>query len=169
MPSGDAMSGAIFGIFLFDIAPYHGWLAKAAAILVIPLICLERVVLGYHTVAQVTVGSCMGIALHYYSTRAPQFMIFVDGIIQIIGGAILLQTDSSLVYELDSMSRYFILQFTKVKRQFVLLVRLGSELPNLCLYGNVSWGDINSLTNYIVVDIISLNRIFARLDTACSI
>ena len=109
MPSGDAMSGAIFGIFLFDIAPYHGWLSRALAVVIVPLICLERVTLGYHTVAQVTVGSCLGILLHYYSSRAPQFMIFVDGIIQIIAGAILLQVDPSLVYEKDSMSKYFYL------------------------------------------------------------
>ena len=113
MPSGDAMSGAIFGIFLFDIAPYHGWLARAFAIIIIPIVCLERVVLGYHTVAQVTVGSCMGIALHYYSTRAPQFMIFFDGIIQIVIGAILLQVDPTLVNERDSMSKYLFIMNIK--------------------------------------------------------
>jgi F0F1-type ATP synthase assembly protein I len=46
---------------------------------------MERVVLGYHTVAQVTVGSCMGILLHVYSTRTPQFMVFIDTIIQVCG------------------------------------------------------------------------------------
>ncbi|KAG2381768.1 hypothetical protein C9374_006152 [Naegleria lovaniensis] len=125
MPSGDAMSGAIFGVFLFDIAPYHGWIARAFGIIVIPLICLERVVLGYHTIAQVTVGSSLGILLHYYSSRAPQFMIFFDGIIQIIAGAILLQLDPSLIYEKDSMNNLFSWYVWGVSFQIYVFMEIG--------------------------------------------
>ncbi|KAL9643579.1 hypothetical protein ABK040_010192 [Willaertia magna] len=107
MPSGDSMAGAIFGSLIFDVAPYQGWLARIFGIVCIALVAMERAVLGYHTVAQVTVGSCIGIFLHYYSTRLPQAMIYFDAFVQIIAGAVLLQTDPSLVYERDSMNNLF--------------------------------------------------------------
>lgn len=79
-------------------------------------ISAERVILGYHSIAQVTVGSLMGIFLHLYSTRMPQFMIFFDAIVQVICivtcyllkmvlGAVLLQVDPNLVYNFDDMSK----------------------------------------------------------------
>lgn len=72
--------------------------------LLVPLIAMERVILGYHSVAQVTVGSLLGIALHVYSTRAPQFMVFVDAIVQIAVSGVLLQVDPNLVYNYPDTS-----------------------------------------------------------------
>ncbi|KAL0487714.1 8 TM domain-containing transmembrane protein [Acrasis kona] len=103
----DAMSGAIFAATLFDGAPYNKYLSKIFAVIVIVLINAERVVLGYHSVAQVTVGSCLGIALHLYSTRTPQFFVFIDAIVQFILGAVLLQVDPALKYNFDDMNNLF--------------------------------------------------------------
>jgi membrane-associated phospholipid phosphatase len=107
MPSGDAMAGAIFGAYLFDVAPYQNHLARVAAVAIIPLISMERVVLGYHSIAQVTVGSLLGILLHVYSTRMPQFMIFVDALIQFVLGCVLLLVDPNLVYGLNDTNNLF--------------------------------------------------------------
>lgn len=107
MPSGDAMSGAIFGAFLFDVAPFNKTFSRIVGAIIIPLICMERVVLGYHTIAQVTVGSCLGILLHVYSTRLPQALVFVDAFLHIVVGAILLLIDPALVYEPNSTNNLF--------------------------------------------------------------
>jgi len=104
MPSGDAMCGAIVAAYLFDAAPLSKPLSRAIAIVIVPLIAMERVVLGYHSVAQVTVGSLLGIALHVYSTRMPQFMVFIDAVVQTVMGAVLLQVDPNLIYNKGDMS-----------------------------------------------------------------
>lgn len=80
--------------------------SRIVGAIIIPLICMERVVLGYHTVAQVTVGSCLGILLHVYSTRLPQALVFVDAFLHIVAGAVLLLVDPALVYEPNSTSTY---------------------------------------------------------------
>lgn len=99
MPSGDAMAGALFGAYLFEAAPFSAWGSRIVAVISVFLVCFERVVLGYHSIGQVTVGASLGIILHIYSTRAPQFMIFVDAVVQLVLGAILLPLDPALVYK----------------------------------------------------------------------
>jgi membrane-associated phospholipid phosphatase len=107
MPSGDAMSGAIFGAFIYDLAPFHPIIGRVIGALVIPVICMERVVLGYHTVAQVTVGSLMGIALHVWNTRMPQWTVYLDAIVQFVAGIILLNVDPALRYGYNDSNNLF--------------------------------------------------------------
>uniref|UniRef100_A0A7S1PG15 Phosphatidic acid phosphatase type 2/haloperoxidase domain-containing protein n=1 Tax=Percolomonas cosmopolitus TaxID=63605 RepID=A0A7S1PG15_9EUKA len=118
MPSGDAMAGALLGATIIDWsidASLSGFASKkmvangsrivfgtALGIALSLLVAVERVVLGKHSVAQVTVGVMMGFLLHIYQTRfAPQFMIFVDSILQLVLGLIALNVDVALKYNLN--------------------------------------------------------------------
>eukprot|EP00696_Hemimastix_kukwesjijk_P003092 gnl/Hemi2/13774_TR4685_c0_g1_i1.p1 gnl/Hemi2/13774_TR4685_c0_g1~~gnl/Hemi2/13774_TR4685_c0_g1_i1.p1 ORF type:complete len:360 (-),score=104.69 gnl/Hemi2/13774_TR4685_c0_g1_i1:118-1197(-) len=84
MPSGDAMCGAIVGAFLFEKTfRNRAWGAVAAAVVMICKMS-ERLILGYHTLGQVITGSVIGLTLHVYSTRVPQYMVFVDTVLSII-------------------------------------------------------------------------------------
>jgi hypothetical protein len=56
-------------------------------------IAAERVLLGYHSIGQVMTGGAIGIFLHFYSTRVPQLMIFLDVVIVTIGGFIAIAFD----------------------------------------------------------------------------
>jgi len=107
MPSGDAMSGAIFGMLVYDFAPFHPVLGRVIGMSIIPLICMERVILGYHTVAQVTVGSLLGVLLHIWNTRMPQWTIYFDAVVQFVAGVILLNVDPALVFGLNDMNNLF--------------------------------------------------------------
>jgi len=55
MPSGGAIFSGLIGASLFPRAPF-------AAACVVALVCLSRVVRGFHTVAQVGVGAVLGCA-----------------------------------------------------------------------------------------------------------
>ena len=50
--------------------------------LIIPMVCFERVVLGFHSIGQVTVGSSIGVLLYIYTSRVPQFFVLFDAMIQ---------------------------------------------------------------------------------------
>ena len=63
--------------------------------------------LGYHSLAQVTVGSLLGVLLHFYQTRAPQGMILVDAFVQIVLGCITLNVDPALVYSDNDQNNLF--------------------------------------------------------------
>eukprot|EP01028_Stygiella_incarcerata_P010473 TRINITY_DN5441_c0_g2_i1.p1 TRINITY_DN5441_c0_g2~~TRINITY_DN5441_c0_g2_i1.p1 ORF type:complete len:383 (+),score=60.08 TRINITY_DN5441_c0_g2_i1:84-1232(+) len=104
MPSGDAMAAGIAAAFLFEEAPFFPWAMRTTSVFLVFLVGLERTVLGYHSIGQVTVGSCLGILLHVYSTRAPMIAVFVDAAIQTILGAITLHTDDSLSYSRNDMN-----------------------------------------------------------------
>jgi membrane-associated phospholipid phosphatase len=107
MPSGDAMSGALFGMLVYDYAPFHPILGRIFGLLIIPLVSLERVVLGYHSIAQVTVGSLLGVVLHVWNTRMPQWTIFFDAIVQFTLGLILLNIDPALVFTYNDTNNLF--------------------------------------------------------------
>lgn len=49
----------------------------------VSLIAIERVILGYHSILQVIVGASLGVLLHFYSTRTPQYFIIIDSVIQV--------------------------------------------------------------------------------------
>jgi hypothetical protein len=105
MPSGDAMAGAILATFIVqrNLFRYRPASVLIAAIQLM-LVCIERTALGYHTIGQVTVGSCMGIALTLISERLPLWSIFLDGFCQMLLATISLQVDPSLKYGLDDMN-----------------------------------------------------------------
>eukprot|EP00823_Brevimastigomonas_motovehiculus_P002501 TRINITY_DN1527_c0_g1_i1.p1 TRINITY_DN1527_c0_g1~~TRINITY_DN1527_c0_g1_i1.p1 ORF type:complete len:373 (-),score=74.92 TRINITY_DN1527_c0_g1_i1:286-1404(-) len=96
MPSGDAMHGGIIGGYLWDRAPINKWAARTLAIALMILACAERVLLGFHSIGQVTTGCVIGFVLHYYSTRMPQYMLFIDTAITLVGGIIGTALDSNL-------------------------------------------------------------------------
>eukprot|EP01104_Vermistella_antarctica_P004829 TRINITY_DN15249_c0_g1_i1.p1 TRINITY_DN15249_c0_g1~~TRINITY_DN15249_c0_g1_i1.p1 ORF type:complete len:363 (-),score=48.63 TRINITY_DN15249_c0_g1_i1:46-1134(-) len=98
MPSGDAMAGAIIGATLIDDAPLFPIASRVFGVLVILLAAVERVTLGYHSIGQVMTGATIGVVLHFYSTRAPQFMVFVDGGVTVALGFFTLFYDKELVY-----------------------------------------------------------------------
>lgn len=107
MPSGDAMSGAIFGMLVYDFAPFHPVWGKVIGLCIIPVINMERVVLGYHTVAQVTVGSLLGVVLHIWNTRMPQWTIYLDAVVQLFLGLLLLNLDPALVHGPNDTNNLF--------------------------------------------------------------
>eukprot|EP01112_Ceratiomyxa_fruticulosa_P021575 TRINITY_DN763_c0_g1_i1.p1 TRINITY_DN763_c0_g1~~TRINITY_DN763_c0_g1_i1.p1 ORF type:complete len:368 (+),score=50.41 TRINITY_DN763_c0_g1_i1:86-1189(+) len=98
MPSGDAMAAGILGGYLLDKAPFFKWATRFMGLLLIASVCFERVILGYHSVGQVMAGASIGVILHFYATRVPQYFLFLDAIIQWILGAVMLHIDKSLVY-----------------------------------------------------------------------
>lgn len=104
MPSGDAMAGGILGAFLFDTAPVYPIISRVLGIVIILAVNVERMLLGMHTLAQVTVGSLLGVCLHFFSTRTPQRLIFLDATVQFVMGMISLHLDPNLVYGRNDMN-----------------------------------------------------------------
>ena len=98
------MAGALFGIILIERAPYHRIWARVLGAVIVIWVCMERAVLGYHSIGQVTVGAVLGIALHFYSTNVPQFMMFVDTAIMTVGGLIALLLDPMNRFAMDDTS-----------------------------------------------------------------
>jgi len=98
MPSGDATHGAVLGAFLIDSAPFSPVWARVAGLAVLILKATERVLLGWHSIGQVTSGIVIGFTSHFYSTRAPQFMIFVDSAVMAVVGLITVNVDPDLQY-----------------------------------------------------------------------
>jgi membrane-associated phospholipid phosphatase len=73
-------------IWKFFIVVIKMNLIQSGRILVIiltPLVGFERIILGYHSIAQVIVGALLGIALHFYQTRMPQYMVLWEAILQV--------------------------------------------------------------------------------------
>lgn len=116
MPSGDAMAGGVFGATIIDwcigssMTFINGkaimqrsariFFGLAVGIILAVAIAFERVILGRHTIAQTTVGITIAILLHIYQTRiAPQFMIFVDAILQLVLCIVAHALDPNLVYK----------------------------------------------------------------------
>lgn len=59
---------------------------------------------------QVIVGSLLGFLMYFYSTRVPQFMIFIDAVLEIMYGGIALSLDPNLKFvEQDSSMTYQLL------------------------------------------------------------
>lgn len=96
MPSGDAMGGALLGAFLIDEGPVFPLLSRVFGALIIFCTCLERTMLGYHSLGQVITGASLGVLLHFYSTRAPQFMVYLDALVTVLLGFIALFADGHL-------------------------------------------------------------------------
>jgi membrane-associated phospholipid phosphatase len=96
MPSGDAMSGGITGMYFILWKPfgytYGNYFMGALMVL---LKCIERLSLGMHSLGQVTAGAGLGIVLTLYSEYAPQYFVLVDSIVMVLIGAIALPLDSS--------------------------------------------------------------------------
>lgn len=129
MPSGDALAGGLLAAYLVDAnviggfvrdlvgssGAAAGWISRrilpgtrvwsvVAAVLLVFFVCEERVALGFHTIGQVTVGTCLAIVLYIYSTRAPLWCVYVDAVIQTILGSITLHVDPALKYGYDDMN-----------------------------------------------------------------
>lgn len=54
----------------------------------------SQVNLGFNSVGQVIAGSMLGILLHFYSTRVPQVLVFIEALIEIIFGITALSINS---------------------------------------------------------------------------
>lgn len=117
MPSGDAMIGGIVGAWLWEFSgamkPGEGveigypWVGRFLAVIVLLGKCFERLVLGYHSLAQVTVGSTLGVLMHVFSVRAPMWANLVMSGVQVVGGFWLLTRDESLVFSAGSHNNLF--------------------------------------------------------------
>eukprot|EP00013_Stygamoeba_regulata_P018929 CAMPEP_0177658200 /NCGR_PEP_ID=MMETSP0447-20121125/16668_1 /TAXON_ID=0 /ORGANISM="Stygamoeba regulata, Strain BSH-02190019" /LENGTH=307 /DNA_ID=CAMNT_0019162759 /DNA_START=399 /DNA_END=1322 /DNA_ORIENTATION=+ len=107
MPSGDAMSGAIFGAWLMDEGPIFPVGARVTGFLTMILVCVERVALGKHSIGQVTTGAAIGVLLHIYSTRTPQWTIYLDNVIQVVLGFVLLFSNPALVFADNDSNNLF--------------------------------------------------------------
>ncbi|KYQ91285.1 phosphoesterase [Tieghemostelium lacteum] len=128
MPSGDAMAGGILGAFLIDKAPFYPVISRIAGVLLMVSVCFERTILGFHSVGQVITGTTIGFILHFYSTRVPQWVLFIDIACQWILGAIALQLDKSLVYQNNDPNNLWVWFVWGVSFQILvilLLIRIG--------------------------------------------
>ncbi|KAJ5073709.1 hypothetical protein M0811_08546 [Anaeramoeba ignava] len=96
MPSGDSLTAALIGTFLIEQAPIMPIISRILGVLVFIFVMFERVILGYHSLGQVISGASLGVALHFYSTRLPQYVTFIDNFLQLVFGAIFLRLDPSL-------------------------------------------------------------------------
>ncbi len=99
MPSGDSTHAGIIGAFLIDTAPGHPVLSRVFGLLVMGLVGAERISLGWHSLGQVLSGLSLGFASHFYSTRAPQVMVFVDSAVMCVLGLITVNVDPDLQYK----------------------------------------------------------------------
>jgi len=95
MPNDATMLGGLIGSLLFDESPFWSPMAKICGIIVTLWLSIERVVSGYSSFGQSMVGSLMGIILHYYSTRTPQYLVFVDSCLQSLVALAILSSDHS--------------------------------------------------------------------------
>ncbi|GAM19840.1 hypothetical protein SAMD00019534_030150, partial [Acytostelium subglobosum LB1] len=108
MPSGDAMAGGILGALLIDKAPFYPMFSRITGVLLMVCVCFERTILGYHSVGQVVTGTTIGFFLHFYSTRVPQWVLFIDIIAQWILATVALQVDPALVYQQNDPNNLFV-------------------------------------------------------------
>jgi len=99
MPSGDASHAGVVGAFLLDSSPGHPIIGRIVGVAVMVLVAAERVLLGWHSIGQVVAGLAVGVFCHFYSTRAPQFMVFVDSVFMVIVGLIVVNVDPGLQYK----------------------------------------------------------------------
>eukprot|EP01132_Coremiostelium_polycephalum_P000838 gene838-1045_t len=130
MPSGDAMAGGILAAYLIDKAPFYPWIARISGVLLMICVCFERTILGFHTVGQVVTGTSIGFALHFYSTRVPQWVMFIDIVCQWILSAIALQLDKNLVYAPNDSNNLWVWFIWGVSYQVLvifLLLRVGKS------------------------------------------
>eukprot|EP01029_Cantina_marsupialis_P000126 TRINITY_DN10129_c0_g1_i1.p1 TRINITY_DN10129_c0_g1~~TRINITY_DN10129_c0_g1_i1.p1 ORF type:complete len:332 (+),score=73.22 TRINITY_DN10129_c0_g1_i1:88-1083(+) len=98
-PSGDSMMGAFIGMLIFSFTPYFPrFLCKLVGVLIIVLVWMERLVMGYHSVAQVFTGAAIGIFVHYYSRKAPLWTYFLNSILLVGIGLIAQETDDALFH-----------------------------------------------------------------------
>lgn len=98
MPSGDAMSGGVFGMLLLSWVPFHDVrLSRCLGVGIMLLKCLERTALGFHSIGQVTTGTMLGVALCVYSERAPQWTIVLDSVVQLLLGLAAFSVDHEVM------------------------------------------------------------------------
>ncbi|KAJ6241194.1 hypothetical protein M0813_23385 [Anaeramoeba flamelloides] len=108
MPSAEAMNGALVAISIFDFAPINVAVSRIFSALILLIVMAERVALGYHTIGQVTVGASIGVALHFCSTRLPQWFNFADSVVQfILSWWVLLLDNESIKVERGSLSNQY--------------------------------------------------------------
>jgi len=111
MPSGDAMVGGVVGAYFLDQAPLHPIWSRLFGLTVIIFKAAERVLFGFHSIGQVTTGLTIGVLYNFYSTRLPQYVVFIDLSLQFVSGLIFMNIDQSLNYQdfnpLNIKSWYF--------------------------------------------------------------
>jgi len=84
MPSVVSVTSTIIGAHVLE----H---ISIPAGIVIPIaVCAARVLLGYHSVGQVLAGIALGTILHFYATRTPIFVRFIDFILNLLAGLLIL-------------------------------------------------------------------------------
>lgn len=74
---------------------------------------------------QAIVGALLGVILHYYSTRLPQFVIFIDAIVESVAAFVLLMIDRTPSSRDDPSKQVYTSTFT-LHSQFGFLVFLGT-------------------------------------------
>lgn len=70
--------------------------------LILVWISMQRIVMGLASLGQAIAGATLGITLHFYSTRVPQYMVFIDTIFEIVASALLLYLDTDIRYDYNS-------------------------------------------------------------------
>jgi len=98
MPSGEAIAAGLLSGYLLDEGKYWSIRAYIVGALLIAWVCMERIVMGYASLGQVIVGALVGVMLHIYSVRVPQYAIFIDAIVETIFAFFLLYFDPTLSY-----------------------------------------------------------------------
>jgi len=94
MPSKVALTGGLIGSYLLDEAPYWPLGSQIFGLVYIIWVSASQVNLGFNSVGQVIAGSMLGILLHFYSTRVPQVLVFIEALIEIIFGITALSINS---------------------------------------------------------------------------
>jgi membrane-associated phospholipid phosphatase len=107
LPSGDASCAGIIGAMIWDKKLFHRVFGKCFAVIIIVIVAMERVVLGYHSLGQVLLGSFIGISVHYWNTRSAQWTVYLDSFVQLVGGFLLLHLDPVVSYEPNDNNNLF--------------------------------------------------------------
>jgi len=84
MPSVLSVTSTIIGAHVLE------YISVSAGIVIPIVVCASRVLLGYHSIGQVLVGIAVGILLHFYATRTPIFIRFIDFLLNLLAGLLIL-------------------------------------------------------------------------------
>jgi len=101
MPNVEGLSGGLLATWLLDAAPLFPISSRIGGVFGMLWIGTSSCILGYSSIGQSVVGVLLGIILHFYSTRMPQFFIFVDAIFEIILAVVFVKLDSTVYAPAD--------------------------------------------------------------------
>jgi len=84
MPSVLSVTATILGAHVLE------YISVSAGIVIPISVCASRVLLGYHSIGQVLAGIGVGIIIHFYATRTPIFVRFIDFLLNLLAGLLIL-------------------------------------------------------------------------------